>query len=331
MTSSSPRGLRIAALSSLLAALLLATLSAFASPSFASPAAQGVPQSVTVPAGGTATIKVRGFCLAFGKPFPTSATSLNALAPDNVRQALYYAIQKGYTDNNAAQVQEAVWYLQDNTWHNNDHTVGQEIVTNAASVSAISTGSGIAITEPTLQSSVTFTATFVPQTADAFYGDGDLVITNKGTTAFQVYVPIGAKFTVPGSNGQFQDLIAYALQPAGGTPTAAATVAATGTTAAAATNTTAPTAQASSTTAPTSTVAVETATTAPTSTIAVETPTSAPTATSMPMATATTEVVAPLPTTGSSEDNLSLLLAVGAIAFALVGAGLLMRSRVNAR
>ncbi|MEO5951946.1 MAG: hypothetical protein ABIQ44_05685 [Chloroflexia bacterium] len=296
MSATALRRLTITALSSLLATVLLAAFSALPSTSLASSPAQVGPQPMTLPAGGTASIKVRGFCLAFGKPFPTGSTSLNGLATDNVRQALYYALQKGYTDSDATQVQEAIWFLQDKTWHNADHIIGQEIVDNAASVSAIPTGSGTAITEPTLQNVLTMTATFIPQTPDAFYGDADLVIKNTGTTELQFYVPIGAKFTVPGSNGQFQDLLVYALQPAGGTPTVAAAT-------------------------EVATVAA-TSTTAPIATAVVETPTS------MPVATATTEANAPLPTTGVADDTASAsLLFILAFACALLGFGLFMRFR----
>lgn len=311
MSATPLRRLTSIALTSLLATVLLAAFSALPSISLASSTAQAGPQPMTIPAGGTASIKVRGFCLAFGKPFPTGGTSLNSLATDNVRQALYYALQKGYTDSNAAQVQEAIWYLQDNTWHNAEHTIGQEIVDNAASVSAIPTGSGTAINEPTLQNVLTMTATFVPQTPDAFYGDGDLVLKNTGTSDLQIYVPIGAKFTVPGSNGQFQDLIAYALQPAGGTPTVAATSTVVSTATAEATATSAP---------------VETATTAPIATAVMETPTS------MPVATATTEANAPLPTTGVADETASAsLIFILAFALSLVAFGLFMRFRPGTR
>jgi hypothetical protein len=294
----------------LFAAFLLAAFSLITSTSQAAPVSQAQPQSISIPAGETVSIKVRGFCLDFGKPFPTGATSLDGLATDELRQALSYALQKGYTDNNAAQVQEALWFMRDNTWHSDDHAIGQEIVDNARSVSSIPIGSGTAITEPTAQNILTFTATFVPQTPDAFYGDGDLQIKNVGTTAIQVYLPIGAKFTVPGSNGEFQDLITYALQPAGGTPTAAAT--------SASTSTTVPTALSTSTTAPVATAAVETPTTMPTS---------VPVATSMPAATPTVESAAPLPSTGGT-DAVPVAIVVALASFFVVF-GLLLRYRLT--
>jgi hypothetical protein len=268
----------------LLAALFLIALSASPTISLASPPAQIAPQSVAIPAGGTVTIKVRGFCLVFGRPFPTGNMSINGLASDVTRNALTYAIQKGYTDSNAAQVQEAIWYLQDNTWHSDEHVIGQEIVDNASTVTTIPEGSGTALSDTTVQDVLTMTAIFIPQTADAFYGDGDLQVTNTGSTDTTVFLPIGAKFVVPDNSGGFQDLVVYALQPAGGTPTAAATGTATS---------------------PATATAAATSTSAPIATTAPATPTSqavtAPTDTPAPVATATL-VSSALPATGNPHD-----------------------------
>src|SRR4051812_20468877 len=70
---------------------------------------------LTIPAGQTAQLQVRGFCLDFGKTFPTGAVSPNALAKPELRAALNYAIQKGYVDSNPRQVEQAIWFLSDGT------------------------------------------------------------------------------------------------------------------------------------------------------------------------------------------------------------------------
>src|SRR5215210_1018193 len=90
------------------------------------------PSVVTIPAGGTATLTARGFCLDFGKPFPTGDTTARTLTTDRIRAALNYSIQKGYTEGNAQQVQLAVWYLRDNTWHAEQRTIADEIVRESA-------------------------------------------------------------------------------------------------------------------------------------------------------------------------------------------------------
>src|SRR5947209_4695726 len=98
---------------------------------------------VTIAAGGTANLTVRGFCMDFGKPFPTDNTTTNGLADDKIRAALNYSIQKGYTEGNPAQVELAVWFLRDNTWHSSPHDIAQEIVNNATTANAPpSTGDG---------------------------------------------------------------------------------------------------------------------------------------------------------------------------------------------
>ena len=152
----------------------------FAAPtiSMAAPDYQSTAVNITtVPANGTVTIKARGFCLAFGKPFPTQAMTINGVGSDKARNALNYAIDKGYAAGNAQQVQLAIWYLQDNTWHNTDNVIAQEIVTNSTT-STLPTVNAVALTDALGQKSVNVSATFVPQTSDAFYGDASVIITN---------------------------------------------------------------------------------------------------------------------------------------------------------
>ena len=135
---------------------------------------------VTIPAGGTANLTVRGFCLDFGKPFPTDNTTTNGLADDKIRAALNYSIQKGYTEGNPAQVELAVWFLRDNTWHNADHAVAQEIVNNATTANAPATGGeGTSLSDAVKQNQVTLQAKFAAQTAGHFYGDTTLQIKNS--------------------------------------------------------------------------------------------------------------------------------------------------------
>lgn len=179
----------------------------------------------TVPAGGTATLTVRGFCLDYGKPFPTGPVTVKGVEDGRPRAALNYSIQKGYTDNNASQVQLAIWYLRDNTWRGEDHAVAQEIV-DKASNSNIPSGAGTPINEAFTQGAITATAKFIPQTEDAFYGDGEVEVKNTGSAELKLYMPIGVIFTAPGGAGGFQDLLAYDLgvksASAQGTPETAA-------------------------------------------------------------------------------------------------------------
>lgn len=261
----------------------------------------------------------------FGKPFPTQDTSINGLADANVRAALNYSIQKGYTDGNPQQVEQAIWFLRDNTWHNPDHPVGQEIVSNAISSTLPTGGSGTAINDAVTQNKVTVTAKFVPQTADHFYGDAQVQVKNTGTADITVYMPIGTVFTVPNGAGTFQDLAAYALNvaPAQATttvnPAITASPVVTGTASPTGT-TTVSTPAATATIQATATTAVATATSAPVATTAVEA-----TATTAPLATPTQATVGSLPATGSGDSNFVLwALALTAISLMAIGSGVVL-------
>ena len=120
------------------------------------------PHVVSIPSNGTMTLKARGFCMEFGKPFPTGTMAPNGLAPANIRGGLTYAIDKGYTDSNAQQVQLAIWNLADGTWHNADHVIGSEIVSNTTTVTQ-PTANALALPDAFTQKSVSYQPKFVPQ------------------------------------------------------------------------------------------------------------------------------------------------------------------------
>jgi hypothetical protein len=265
---------------------------------------------VTIAAGATANLTVRGFCLDFGKPFPTDNTTTKGLADDKVRAALNYSIQKGYTEGNPAQVELAVWFLRDNTWHNADHTVAQEIVDNATTANTPSTsGDGLSLSDAVSQNKVTLQATFVAQTAEHFYGDTTLQISNTGTADVKIYMPVGTVFTVPNGGGNFQDLAAYALGVPGTQQAAVPT------STAEPTKTAAPT----STTEPTMTVAAS-------ATVAAARPTATQTVRPAATATATRPAPSGLPQTGSPDgtgSNEGLVLTL--LALTLVALGFVIR------
>jgi len=170
----------------LLSVGLVASLTLSAVPGNASTLRQQVqppPSVITIPAGGTATLIARGFCLDFGKPFPTGDMTTRVLAVDKIRAALNYSIQKGYTEGNAQQVQLAIWYLRDNTWHASPHVIADEIVSQATTENMPpATGNAVSLADAVSQNMVSVTAKFVPQTADAFYGDGPVQVKNLGTS-----------------------------------------------------------------------------------------------------------------------------------------------------
>src|SRR5207302_7592394 len=122
-----------------------------------------------------------------GKPYPTQNMTPKGLADDKIRAALNYSIQKGYTNGNPQQVELAVWFLRDGTWHNAQHDIGQEIVNNANSTGAPpATGDGTALTDAVTQNKVSITAKFIAQTQDHFYGDATIELKNSGTADVKV-------------------------------------------------------------------------------------------------------------------------------------------------
>ena len=331
-------------------------LSLFVSPMLASAnvtqqAAQA-PRTITIAAGATATLTARGFCLDFGKPFPTQDMSARNLAVDRIRAALNYSIQKGYTDGNPQQVQLAVWYLRDNTWHGEQRVIAEEIVREAATAPVPpSTGEGISLSDAVTQNRVTVTARFVPQTQDAFYGDGTVTIQNTGTSEVRVYMPMGVTFSTVASPGTFQDLLVYELAvqqgtttPGGATASPATTQQATtqptltalttpdGTTTALATGTVDPavtttvTSTVEATTTVTGTVEATTTVAATAETTATAEVTAEATATETATVEALptdTPVSQPLPQTGGETDNgNSTALIVFALGLALIATGL---------
>ncbi len=284
------------------------------------------PRSLSIPAGGTATLKVRGFCLQFGKPFPTQPTAINGLANDKMRAALNYAIQKGYTEQNPEQAELAVWYLGDNTWHAGEHTIAQEVVNNATRNNApTDSGDGIALLDAVAQNKASVKATFTPHTKNNFYGDADVEIKNTSASEIKIFMRVGVIFSSPGSN--FQDLVAYklgaekvAIQQ---TPVASTTPA--------------PTEQ--PTTQPTITAITTQLETTPANSTAgpnlppIEAPTAALTAalTATSLTTSSpspSQTPSPLPPTGAGSENTLLLTGLGAaIALILVSAGAMLASK----
>ncbi len=294
------------------------------------------PRTITIAAGATATLTARGFCLDFGKPFPTQDTTARNLAADRIRAALNYSIQKGYTDGNPQQVELAIWYLRDNTWHAEQRVIAEEIVREAATAPVPpSTGEGVSLSDAVTQNLVTVTAKFVPQTQDAFYGDGTVTIQNTGTSEVKVYMPMGVTFTTVASPGTFQDLLVYELSVQQGTTTPGGATASPATTQQA---TTQPTLTALTTPGGTTTavstievtgtvastvVATGTTTVEATTTVAATAEATSTAVATVEAAPTDTPVSQPLPQTGGETGTgNSIALIVFALGLALIATGL---------
>ena len=191
-------------------------------------------QGVAVPAGGSASIQVRGFALQPGATLPQGPLALAQvpLASDRVRTSLFYGIDWGYTDTEPQQVALALWYAQDGTWHATDHAIADRIANAAAGSPGTPfwNTEGRSLVALASQGQVTLS----PLTLS---GDsGTLAVRNTGSQDLTVYLPYGTLFT--GADGTAIVWATGGGQVNGATPTAQP--AATNTPAPAATNTPVP-------------------------------------------------------------------------------------------
>jgi hypothetical protein len=288
---------KVAGVAFLTLAALLFSLCISSAATLAQPLGQVTGQTLRIPAGQTARLRVRGLCIDFGKPFPGTSAAPNELAKDEMRAALNYAVSKGYfdKDDTARQAEQAMWYLSDGTWHRPDHDLAQEIVNagkDAANKPADPAGATSildALNAGTIKVDVSLTIPAGMDPKDAFYGDGDLSVTNTSNAEVNVFMPTGTIF--PPNTAADQRLIGYALV-AQEAPTL--------------------------TPAPTNTP-MPTATAAPTNT---------PAPTAMPQPTATPAMSSTLPSTGGPADGLPawMLLLGGSLLSLVAGVSLLRRS-----
>lgn len=164
--------------------------------------------AVTIPAGGTANFAVQAIALNQGGTLPTSALNLAAqpVPNDNVRTALYYGIDWGYTGSAPYQVALAVWQLQTGNWAASDHVEAQRIVEVAANVTGTPSWNPDGTSLLTLAQSGRVTISPLTLSASAqngALGSGNLQVTNNTDAALLVYLPYGTLF----GEGQSQALI----------------------------------------------------------------------------------------------------------------------------
>src|SRR5262245_31238460 len=95
----------------------------------AAPLASVPAVAVNVPAGGSASLEVRGFALQPGAVLPQGPMTLGQqpLASDRVRTTLYYGIDWGYAATDPQQVALAIWWAQDGNWLAPDHAIAERI------------------------------------------------------------------------------------------------------------------------------------------------------------------------------------------------------------
>lgn len=173
-------------------------------------------QAFTLAPGGKATIDFESFCIDYGKKFPDQV----GLPPSNVADpavtgALNNALTKGYTGNNAREVQFAIWKARGATGAPQPGNVGNEISQNLQQPGAPQ--GATSILDAIKNNQVKLTAgswsgigekLTINGTQDFFQGRGQLQVENTSGQQLSLYMPIGTVFPAP--TPEFQSMAGYA-------------------------------------------------------------------------------------------------------------------------
>lgn len=174
--------------------------------------------AVHLAAGGTATITFVAYCTEFGKFFPQTITAPNGqLAPNQVRAALAYIDQQGYTADEAKALEAniAIWQVAGASRLPPGGDVTKAVVANATAAPA--NPAGISLLDAAAAGQVRMTlADWAPigdkvqilSATDNFYGRGTLTVENTSTQALELYMPVGTLF--PGNEARFQQVGGFA-------------------------------------------------------------------------------------------------------------------------
>ncbi len=184
-------------------ALLCATLPAAA---FAENGDTPPPPFVAeIAANATVTIPIYGFCLNYTWPFPGQSLRPVELAPDTVRTAIGYILQKGYVITEPWQSQLAIWYFTEGGKVGETYeAVADEIIAYVEGGAPVPDAGSSAIPLPQAVADGIVTATiddFQNASPPGFFflGSGTLVVTNLTDEPIKVLIPFGTRFQDQGS------------------------------------------------------------------------------------------------------------------------------------
>jgi len=160
-------------------------------------------QSVTLGAGGKATISFTAFCLDFGVKFPDQIQLPNALVEDKIRAALAYIQSNNLTadETKALDAQYAIWQLRGAT--NSPAGGAQAKAVVAAATTPPPNPQGTSLLDAAKANQVRLSVASwqpignkVPLGAgtDNFYGQGTLTVENISQQRLTLYMPIGTVF-----------------------------------------------------------------------------------------------------------------------------------------
>ena len=179
--------------------------------------------SVSIPAGGEARLPFNAFCLNFGEPFPKSVNVSSGRTTDDAVKVLKAAALSGTGSSDVLQTQLAVWNAIAGRYGYYETDVdlsGAKALTASAkeqSTAALSS-KGMPLDEAIRDGKVSASVegwmeASAPKAlpGDApYYGSGTLVIKNLGSSALEVYAPLGLvlKAAMPAE----QDMGIYAVK-----------------------------------------------------------------------------------------------------------------------
>ncbi len=214
-----PSARRTAGLVIIVLALLLSVLPLPALAQERSTAIAIGPHIVTLEPGAKTEIKVYGFCLNYGLPFPGAELKPVELAADPLRNAAIYALANKYIDANAYDVEKAIWFLSDGTRLNGqDYTLADQIIAYANSgVQPADVVAGVPhmadkLADGSLEAVVTGFVNIAPEKG-SFYGNGTLTITNVSQAAQRFVVSYGT-VSRDEATGDQQNMLVFPTDPA---------------------------------------------------------------------------------------------------------------------
>ncbi len=186
---------------------------------------QTATKTFTLAPGAKATVTYQGFCVDFGKKFPTTLSAPSGVVSDQLQSTLYYALTKDYVTSDPLQVQAAIWNVNENQSIPESAAVAEEIQQQFASVT-LPAMQGTSVLDAVQAGDVKLTMgdwhsvgdqVTIGTVTDYYHGQGQLTLENTSQKSLQLYMPIGTLFS--SSDTEVQNITSYASNIEVSTPT----------------------------------------------------------------------------------------------------------------
>ena len=174
---------------------VMAAVAVFGAPQALAATESGI--TVTIPASGSVEVPVEGFCMDYGKPFPSTKLAPVGLAPAEVRAIERYAVARGYNKSHPYQVQRAVWYFTNDLKYDKAKLpITDELVNYARSNAVHQLPEGALDLASAVDQGLVraYTSNFKNISNPAYHGKGTLTIVNQTQQQLSIFIPYGVKF-----------------------------------------------------------------------------------------------------------------------------------------